>query len=197
MAQEIIRIDLQGVNCYLAKVGDEFILFDTGGPMVLDKTYTDRHTELENVLESAGCKPGSLKLVVLTHGDYDHVANAVFIREKYHARIAMHPGDVELVNNPAFEKVMGSFNYRPLLFRLVFRIMKQTIAKTIRQILAKLKSFQPDILLGEGDFLQEYGLEATILHIPGHTAGSIAILTAEGALICGDTFANFNKPGPA
>ncbi|RLI67201.1 hypothetical protein DRO91_10540, partial [Candidatus Heimdallarchaeota archaeon] len=31
---------------------------------------------LERELEKAGCKPGDLKLVVLTHGDFDHTGNA-------------------------------------------------------------------------------------------------------------------------
>lgn len=37
MEQEIIRIDLDGVNCYLGKSGDSFILFDTGGAVEMVK----------------------------------------------------------------------------------------------------------------------------------------------------------------
>ena len=40
--QEIIRIDLGGVNCYLLKNNQRFILVDTGGHMFMDRQYTDR-----------------------------------------------------------------------------------------------------------------------------------------------------------
>jgi hydroxyacylglutathione hydrolase len=44
--------------------------------------------------------------------------------------------------------------------------------------------------------LLEYGLEAKILYLPGHSKGSIGILTAGGGLFCGDLFYNFfNRPG--
>ena len=35
------------------------------------------------------------------------------------------------------------------------------------------------------------------MHIPGHTAGSIAVLSADGALFPGDTFQNYRNPGGA
>ncbi len=40
-----------------------YILIDTGG--------SNKRTDLEKELASAGCKPGYLKLIVLTHGDFD------------------------------------------------------------------------------------------------------------------------------
>ena len=53
---------------------------------------------------------------------------------------------------------------------------------------------QPRLYLEEGDDLSEYGFDARVLHIPGHSKGSIAILTAEGALFCGDLL--LYKDGP-
>jgi hydroxyacylglutathione hydrolase len=37
-------------------------------------------------------------------------------------------------------------------------------------------------------------LDAKVLHIPGHSTGSIGILTAGGDLFCGDLFVNVTKP---
>jgi glyoxylase-like metal-dependent hydrolase (beta-lactamase superfamily II) len=45
-------------------------------------------------------------------------------------------------------------------------------------------------LLEEGQDLAEYELEAKILHTPGHSKGSISVLTGSGDLICGDMFSN-------
>ncbi|MDO8987935.1 MAG: MBL fold metallo-hydrolase, partial [Coriobacteriia bacterium] len=52
----------------------------------------------------------------------------------------------------------------------------------------------PDVLLAEGDELSEYGLDARVLHFPGHSAGSIGILTADGDLFCGDLLINSGEP---
>ena len=46
----------------------------------------------------------------------------------------------------------------------------------------------------EGYDLSEYGLDAKVLHLPGHSKGSIGILTADGDLFCGDLFENRDKP---
>ena len=197
MKQEIIRLDLQGVNCYLGKTDEGFILFDTGGHLTVDKTFSNRREALEKELERAGCKPGNLRLVVLTHGDNDHTANAAHIRDKYNVKIAMHPGDRELVENPDLEMLMKSFHYKSLIYKIVFLLMKKTITKVTLRTLNDFCKFKPDILLGEGDNLAQYGFEAKVLHLPGHTAGSIGILTKEGDLIVGDTFVNAKSPDTA
>jgi hypothetical protein len=64
MPQEIktIRLllpyHLGSVNCYLIETDIGYILIDTGG--------SNKRTDLETELASAGCKPSYLKLIVLT-----------------------------------------------------------------------------------------------------------------------------------
>jgi glyoxylase-like metal-dependent hydrolase (beta-lactamase superfamily II) len=50
--------------------------------------------------------------------------------------------------------------------------------------------FEPDLLLEDGQSLAEHGFDAKILYTPGHSKGSISILTGSGDLICGDMFNN-------
>lgn len=40
----------------------------------------------------------------------------------------------------------------------------------------RFETFQPDILLDNGDRLDQYGLNAQIIHTPGHTNGSIMVM---------------------
>jgi len=80
MPQEIKTINLGGVNCFLVKTGDGHVLIDTGLPT--------KRTDIEKELESAGCKPGNLKLIVLTHGDFDHTGNVAYLRKKFGTKIA-------------------------------------------------------------------------------------------------------------
>ena len=78
------------------------------------------------------------------------------------------------------------------LFMLVGKLfMKLSRAQT------GASPFSPDILLEDGQSLAEYGLDARVLHMPGHTAGSIVILTADGQLLAGDIFTNNTRPGTA
>jgi glyoxylase-like metal-dependent hydrolase (beta-lactamase superfamily II) len=194
MSQKIIRIDLGGVNCYLGRADDNFILFDTGGHLFMDKQFTNRREALEKELEKAGCKPGNLKLVVLTHGDLDHTANAAFIRDSFNTRIAMHQGDLGSVSEPGVDKILQNCRYRSLINSIVMLLMKKQIKKLSLKIAKDFEGFKPDFFIDEGFDLQEYGFEAKVMHIPGHTSGSIGILTTDGDLISGDTFINAEKP---
>ena len=76
---------LGSVNCYLIGSQAGYLLIDTGGP--------NQRLALEKGLADAGCRPGRLKLIVLTHGDFDHTGNAAYLREKFGAKLAMHAGD--------------------------------------------------------------------------------------------------------
>lgn len=197
MNQEIIWIDLQGVNCYLGKTEQGFILFDTAGHLVLDKEFNNRREALEERLKKEGVNAGNLKVIVLTHGDSDHSANAAYLRDKYHCAIAMHAQDVSLVENASLDQWMESFRYRSIAFKVIFRLLNRKIRAVTEKVLKEFEEFSPDVLLKEGDGLSEYGFAARIVHLPGHTPGSIGILCEGGELIIGDTYTNIKKVTPA
>jgi glyoxylase-like metal-dependent hydrolase (beta-lactamase superfamily II) len=180
MPQEIKTISLLlpyrlgSVNCYLAKTDAGYILIDTG--------CTRRRTDLEKELESAGCKPGNLQVVVLTHGDFDHSGNAAYLRKKFGARIAMHHDDSGMVErgNMFWNRSKSNIFIRmiaPILFRF-----------------GKSERFKPDSYIEDGEDFSENGFDARALHIPGHSKGSIGILTSRGDLFCGDLLENIHKP---
>jgi glyoxylase-like metal-dependent hydrolase (beta-lactamase superfamily II) len=71
------------------------------------------------------------------------------------------------------------------------------IIRTLLPVLSgfgKAEQFKPDLLVQDGDELSEYGMDAGVISIPGHSKGSIGILTADGKLFCGDLLVNTNKP---
>ncbi len=192
--QEIIRIDLGEVNCYLLKSNESFILVDTGGHIVLDKDFNNRRNLIEQSLDKYGVNSDNLKLIILTHGDNDHSCNAEYLREKYDVKIAMHKADLKLVESPDIDEYMKSYNYSSAINRLVFKIMHKTIVNVTEKILNDFQTFTPDTYLKNGDDLSDYGFEGKIIEVPGHTPGSIAILTNDNNLIVGDVLANNKKP---
>jgi len=180
MPQEIKTINLLlpyrlgSVNCYLIKTDTGYILIDTG--------YTRKRIDLAKERECAGCKPGNLQVIVLTHGDFDHSGNAAYLRKKFGARIAMHHDDAGMVEH-------GNMFWN--------RSKSNILIKVIAPILfrfGKSERFKPDSYIEDGDDLSEHGFDAKALHIPGHSKGSIGILTAGGDLICGDLLTNWDKP---
>jgi hydroxyacylglutathione hydrolase len=162
------------VNCYLIETNTGYILIDTGG--------SKKRTDLEKELESAGCKPGYLKLIVLTHGDFDHSGNAAYLRKQFGAKIVMHRGDSGMVErgNMFWNRKKGN-----ILLGMMTRILFG---------FGKSKRFKPDLYIEDGYNLSGYEFDAKVLHIPGHSKGSIGILTADGNLFCGDLLENKDKP---
>lgn len=195
MKEEIIQLDLGGVNAYLIKSDNKYFLVDAGGHLVLDKEFNDRCDLLVKELDEQGVDSENLEMVILTHGDNDHVCNADFIRNRYKAPIAIHKNDLDLIENLTVDMAMKSFNYSSFIFKMVFKIMNKKILQVMKKTVNEFKTFKPDIVIDEDEFdFNKYGLNARAIYTPGHTNGSISILTSEGNLICGDTFDNNKKP---
>lgn len=162
------------VNCYLARNETGFILIDTG--------LANQRAGLERELEKAGSTTGSLKLIVITHGDFDHIGNAAYLRDHYGAKIAMGAGDSGMAEK-------GDMFYNRNKPNFLLRILMPVIFR-----LKEADRFTPDLLLADGDDLTPYGFEAQVLSIPGHSKGSIGVLTAGYDLFCGDLLDNTDQP---
>lgn len=197
MDNKIIRLDLQGVNAYLVAVSRGFVLFDTGGHLVTDKLFHNRSTQLTELLAFHGCTPGNLKLIILSHGDNDHVANAALLRAQFNAPVILHRDDVPFVQAPTLELMMDSFQYESRIMRFIFRIMKKTIRRVTARTLEDFTLFTPDIQIDESFDVSEYGIDGRILFIPGHTQGSIGLLLSDGSLLSGDALTNGRHPSIA
>ena len=166
---------LGSVNCYLLKADSGYFLIDTGSP--------NNRSEVEREILDAGCVPGEMNLIILTHGDFDHSGNAAYLRKRYDSKIAMHIGDLGMVERGEMfsNRKKGNNIFTRKLFPPLIGFRKS-------------ERFTPDLYFEDGDDLSHFGLEAQVLSIPGHSLGSIGILTTSGELICGDLFENINKP---
>jgi hydroxyacylglutathione hydrolase len=184
MSQEIKTISIDGTNCYLVKTDSGYILIDTNFPF--------QRSKLEEALEREGCQPGNLNLIVITHGDIDHTGNAAYLREKYRARITMHEGDTEMCIKDGITRDRGEMPKDFPLPLMILWLFRGFVRFAMGQMLWRkpFDRFEPDLLLEDGQGLAEHGFDAKILHTPGHSKGSISILTDSGDLICGDTFNN-------
>jgi hydroxyacylglutathione hydrolase len=174
MESKIITISSSIANAYLLITGIGFILIDTG--------FSWQRSRLRKALKNAGCKPGDLKLVVITHADFDHTGNCAWLQNKYLSPIAIHMAESAVVERGKMmlsRKNRRGFFYGALLYLLGLFIFCR---------------FKPDVHINEGDELSRYGLDAAIVHIPGHSQGSIGVLTSDGSFFCGDLLENKKMP---
>ena len=162
------------VNCYLVQTDDGHLLIDTG--------CSTARKELLAALNRYGCTQESLRLIGLTHGDFDHTGNAAYLRGRYGARIAMHAADAAMGQTGD----MFAGRKRPnFLIRSLVPLFTG---------FGKTERFTPDVMLPDGADLAAYGLDAKAISLPGHSGGSMGILTGSGELFCGDLFENLKGP---
>lgn len=184
MVGRIRRIDF-GVNCYLIDV--------EGGHVLIDTSFPNKRDKLDAELAAAGCEPDKLRLIVLTHGDVDHAGNSAHLRGTHHAPIAIHRHDAEMVRT---RDMTAGRSDKPDRHTRAFRFLTWTsgLLNKITKKGTNFDAFEPDVLLEDEQDLSTYGLDARVVHLPGHSSGSIGILTGDGDLFCGDLLVNVMRP---
>lgn len=102
----------------------------------------------------------AIKMIVLTHGHSDHIAALCDIQDRTGAEVAIHTADAQFLNGRGSLSTMFGISYKT--------------------------PDPPDRLLDEGDIIDIGGLHFSVLHTPGHTPGSICLLTGD-KVFTGDT----------
>jgi len=162
------------VNCYIIRTESGFVMIDTG--------VAKERKVVEKALEKAGCQPGNLAVIILTHGDFDHSGNAAYLGRRFGAQIAMKQTDSGMVE---YGDMLWNRNKQNIIIRKIFGLFIK---------LSKSDMFRPDFFVDEDYVFAKYGFDAKVIALPGHSKGSIGVLTASGDLFCGDLFVNTKKP---
>ncbi len=169
---EIKRIRCGNVNTYLIEERGRAILVDAG-----------RNGSEEKIL--AQCRKTKVELILLTHGHVDHVQNAAYLKKALGVPVALHRQDLDLIKNNAAEPL----HYRGFLGMVVAEVSENNYESD------RIPEFYPEIFLKEGDQLKDYGINARVMELPGHTKGSIGIDLDDKNVIVGDALMNMFYPG--
>jgi hydroxyacylglutathione hydrolase len=114
----------------------------------------------EDIYRAIAAAGLDIKIIVLTHGHSDHIAALYDIQERTGAAVAIHVEDTDfLEGHSSFSSQFGISYKTP---------------------------HPPDRLLREGDIINIAGMSFKVIHTPGHTPGSICLLT-DDKVFTGDT----------
>jgi hydroxyacylglutathione hydrolase len=158
-----------GINrCYLIR--EEGVIMIDGGPPKKLKAF-------QKFIGSISIRPEDIRLIVLTHGDFDHVGSAGDIKSLTGAKIAIHENDRE-----TFEKALHHFPTGTTAWGRSLRFILNPVTK----VLFKFPGQKADIVLDNSDYpLHEFGINGSIVFTPGHTSGSVSVLLESGDAFVG------------
>lgn len=168
---KIHRLRCGNVNCHIIDNGTSGILVDTGKKEFLDK-----------VMEA--CRSYNVKLIILTHAHFDHTENAARISDTLGIPIGMNENDRNLIQSNSNQSLSAA----TILGKIV-------LSASLREFSVRsIPEFKPDVWLHNDDRLDDYGIDARIISLPGHTDGSIGIDVDGKHFIVGDALMNMFYP---
>ncbi|MBM4295819.1 MAG: MBL fold metallo-hydrolase [Deltaproteobacteria bacterium] len=139
MIQKGLEVGLLQVNCYI--IGDEktreAVVIDPGG-------------DEGEILEVLKYHKLNLKMIIDTHGHFDHVDANQPLKNATGAPIAIHELDAGMLAQPSAEAMFFTGN--------------------------RLRLSQADVLLKEDDVITVGSYRLKVLHTPGHTPGHISLV---------------------
>ena len=111
------------------------------------------------IVDELAARDWTLKLIVSTHGHWDHIGDNAAVAGHTGADIAVHPLDRDRLTSP--QPLFAPFEIPPSV---------------------------PAVELAEGGVVRFGAIRLRVLHTPGHTEGSVCLQAAdEGLLFSGDT----------
>ena len=163
------------VTCYVIKGRNGDMLIDTGFYF----TYPHLMKWLKNF---------NIRHIFLTHAHVDHDYNAAKLRKELGAEIILGQNDLPIIGHYGRQPVKATSPEYKL------RNIQQNICGKMK--IFSTKPYRPDIIItpDNRNILHELGYNADIIPLPGHTLGSMGVLS-ENVLYCGDAFtAIWGKP---
>ncbi|UCC63318.1 MAG: MBL fold metallo-hydrolase [Anaerolineae bacterium] len=172
----IHRITVRETNCYLLQGPAGAVLIDPGPPNAAPAIVARA--------AAVGVQPPDVRLILVTHGHLDHYGTAHDLKAWSNAPVAAYHTE------PAFSQERR--NALPPA-----QTLRGSLARWFYLLLSPLFPVTPlvaDLPLDDGADLSPYGLDAHVFLVPGHSPGSLAVLTAQGDAFVGDLIVNYTVP---
>lgn len=169
MSTRITTIKIGITRCYLIQ---------EKGTILIDSGMPNGFSRFQKIFQKLSIPPHEVRLIVLTHGDVDHVGSARELKTWTGAQLAIHSRDRlnlehSLYNFPPGVTLWGRF------LHLIFDPI-------LRKMIPNAPPVQADLVLGDEEVsLVDYGISGKVIYTPGHTLGSVSVLLETGEIFVG------------
>ncbi|MBR5496210.1 MAG: MBL fold metallo-hydrolase [Oscillospiraceae bacterium] len=144
-----IEVGPMGVNCYVVSTNsDNAIVFDPG-------------YDTQKILDYINSNNLKVKMIMLTHGHFDHIWELAQFKEKTGAPIYIHKCDADMLFD-SYKNVADFFG------------------------IGGFKPTKADVLLNGGDVITLDEITCDVIHTPGHSQGSVCYVL-DDIIVSGDT----------
>lgn len=165
-----------------------YLLEGLRGYLLIDAGSRAMEPVFRQALQRRGIAPDQIRLIAITHVHFDHVGSLRDIQSACGCPVLVHRAEAELLSEG---RVVLPPGLRPLT-RLLTRL-----ARRRPRLIQRVFRFDPvvpaHVIKGPLD-LAPFGFDAWGIPTPGHTAGSLSVVTPSGRAFVGDLAVNY-RPG--
>ena len=154
-------------NVFLLTNGNRNILIDTGRKQYREKLISN--------LRSIGAR--AIDYLVLTHSHFDHVESAEFFKRNYRSMVFVHSSEAAFLARGKNPPLKGTMFPTKIYFSLFGEKMLTSLT---------YRSCEADVLVNEIESFSGYGIDAYLLHTPGHSIGSMSLIIDNEIAVVGD-----------
>lgn len=175
-AERIHTILLGNTRTFLVPGRDGYLLID-GGHRVWGNRFLKQ-------LAKVGVQPRQVRMAVITHVHFDHVGTLQTAKKHCHCPMAVHTREAELLASGQVVIPPGTIWPAKLVKMLT------TCFPGLTARVCAFYAIKADLLVSGPISLADHGFDAHLIPTPGHTEGSLSVLTSAGNAFVGDIAVN-------
>ncbi|MHA1419627.1 MAG: MBL fold metallo-hydrolase [Candidatus Heimdallarchaeaceae archaeon] len=149
------------------------LLKGKNGYIQMDAGYSWNVKKYLKLLKKNNIKPDEIKLIIVNHAHADHTGGLKKLKEITNAKILVHEDDADYLRKGVSTEIVPI----TLFAKLAFMLMPASFRN--------YDPIEPDIVIKDEYSLEEFGVKAKVIHTPGHTAGTISLITEKGTAFIG------------